>query len=75
MQMEQGIQKDTRTTKPVVKRLYTIREASIYLGRPVSAVRGLLWKGSLPFIQTGRVQYIDVRDIDSFIEQNKTKMM
>ena len=59
---------------PVVKRLYTIKEASVYLGRPVSGVRTLLWKGLLPYIQTGRVQYIDVRDIDGYVEANKKRM-
>jgi excisionase family DNA binding protein len=76
MQTEQGLQRETRISKPVVsKRLYTVAETAIYLGRPVSSVRGLLWKGLLPYIQTGRVQYIDLKDIDSYIEQNKTRMV
>jgi excisionase family DNA binding protein len=75
MQTEQGIQKDTRISKPVVKqRLYTIKEAAIVLSRPVSSVRGLIWKGLLPYIQTGRIIYVDEKDINDYIESNKVRM-
>ncbi len=56
---------------PVAKRLYTLKEASIYLGRPVFSVRTLIWNGALPVIRDGRKIYLDVCDMDSYIEKNK----
>ena len=62
-------------SNPVSKRLYNLREAAQYLGRPVSGVRTLIWNGRLPYLQEGRKQYIDLRDMDSFIEKNKATMI
>jgi hypothetical protein len=70
-----GSQKAQRMSNPVSKRLYNLREAAQYLGRPVSGVRTLIWNGRLPFLQEERKQYIDVRDLDSFIEKSKTTMV
>jgi excisionase family DNA binding protein len=57
----------------VGKRLYTPKEAAHYLGHTVPGVRALLKNGKLPFIQNGRngKQFIDIRDIDQFIEKSK----
>lgn len=55
------------------KRLMTIKEAAVYLGRPVHSVRTLIWAGALPFIKTGRVYYLDIIDLDAFIDKNKTR--
>ena len=54
------------------KRLYDLKEAGQYLGRTVWGVRELVWKGALPVVKDGRKQYIDLYDLDRFIEQNKT---
>ena len=72
---DKGLQKDARIGNPIPKRLFNLREAAQYLGRPVSGVRTLIWNGKLPFLQEGRKQYIDIRDIDSFIERCKTTMV
>jgi hypothetical protein len=69
---DKGIQKDTRIGSPTVKRLFTLKEGAGYLGRPVSGVRTLIWKGKLPYVQEGRKQYIDIRDLDLYIERTKT---
>lgn len=55
------------------KRLYTLSEAAEYLGRPVYSVRCLIWKGSLPVVKEdgSKKQYVDVCDMDQFIETNK----
>ena len=53
------------------KRLYTIPEAGIYLGRTDWSVRHLIWGGSLPSVRSGRRVHLDVRDMNAFIEQNK----
>lgn len=57
---------------PIAKRLFNLKEAALYMGRPVWGIRSLIWAGKLPYIQDGRKQFIDVRDLDSYIEQNKT---
>ena len=62
-----------RITNPVrQKRLYSIKEASIYLGRSVWALREMLWAGKMPYIKDGRRILLDINDIDSWIEKNKT---
>ena len=60
---------------PLHKRLYDLKEASIYLGRPIFSVRGLIWKGALPVIKDGRKLYLDIVDMDTYIERNKETMM
>lgn len=59
----------------VPQRLFSIEEAAQYLGRPKSSVRGLIWSGRLPYIPEGRRQYVDVRDLDQYIEKNKILML
>jgi hypothetical protein len=53
------------------KRLYTLPEGAEYLGRTVWGVRGLIWKGQLPVVQDGRRQFLDIKDLDSYIERSK----
>jgi len=55
----------------VVKRLYTIAEAAIFLGRSTWSVRRLIWRGQLPTVRAGRRVHIDVHDMNRFIESNK----
>ena len=60
---------------PLTKRLYDLKEAATYLGRPVFSVRGLIWKGALPYVKEGRRQYLDVYDMDKYIERSKETMI
>jgi excisionase family DNA binding protein len=53
------------------KRLYTVKEAAKYLGQTVWGMRTLIWNGHVPVVQTGQKQFIDVVDMDKFIERNK----
>jgi excisionase family DNA binding protein len=55
------------------KRLYDIKEAAFYLGRSVDSLRELLWAGKVPFIKDGKRIYLDVRDMDGYIEQSKQR--
>ncbi len=57
----------------ITKRLYSIKEASIYLGRTVWAVREMLWAGKLPYIKDGRRILLDIHDMESWIDKNKTQ--
>lgn len=58
------------------QRLYSVKEAALYLGRTVWGVRELIWSHELPVIQSGRggKQYIDVFDMDAWIEKNKANL-
>lgn len=54
-----------------IKRLYTLKESSFYLGRGLHGVRDLVWSGQLPVIQTGRKMFVDVQDLEAFVSKNK----
>ena len=58
---------------PLGKRLYTVKEAAMYLGRGVWGMRDLIWKGLIPAVTLdgGRKIYLDLMDLDRFIETNK----
>ncbi len=57
----------------ISKRLYSINEASIYLGRSVWALREMLWAGKLPYIKDGRRILLDILDLEKWIDQHKIK--
>ncbi len=56
---------------PLARRLYDLKAIADYLGIPVYSVRGLIWNGSLPCVRIGRRQYLDLKDVDRFIESQK----
>ncbi len=56
---------------PLPRRLYDIQAIAAYLGIPVYSVRGLIWSGALPYVRIGRRQYLDLKDVDRFIESQK----
>lgn len=66
-----GPQKAQRTSKPLEKRLYTIPEAASYLGRSPYALRSLIWAGTLPVVKENTKQWLDIVDLNHFIEVNK----
>ncbi len=72
---DKAFKKAQRTTYPLNKRLFDLKEASIYLGRPVFSVRGLIWQGKLPVIKDGRRLYLDLYDMNDYIEKNKLTMV
>ena len=65
------VQQGTAAGQPVAKRLYTVQEAAVYLGRLVWGVRELIWKGELPCVKVGRRIHIDAEDLDVFIQRHK----
>jgi len=67
---EQGITKTHGIRNPL-KRLYTIEESAVYLGRSVWSIRELIWKGEIPSVKVGRRLHVDIIDMDTFIEKNK----
>ena len=55
------------------KRLYSIKEAAVYLGRSIWAVREMLWAGKMPYIKDGKRILLDINDMNNWIEKNKTQ--
>jgi excisionase family DNA binding protein len=55
------------------KRLYSIKEASFYLGRSICALREMLWAGKLPYIKDGRRILLDIHDMNSWVDKNKVR--
>ncbi len=60
-------------TPPLARRLYDLKAISGHLGIPVHTVRELLWRGDLAYVRIGRRQYVDIKDVDDLIEQNKVR--
>ena len=58
---------------PLSRRLYDLQAIAVYLGIPVYSVRGLIWSGALPCVRIGRRQYLDLKDVDRFIESQKER--
>lgn len=54
------------------KRLYTLKEASTYLGRSVWGVRGLIWARKIPVVKDGKRMFIDILDLEKYVESNKS---
>ena len=54
-------------------RLLSVEEASVYLGRSVPALRELIWKGEIDVVRPDRRIHLDKRDLDAWIEKNKTR--
>ncbi len=59
------------TSTKEFKRLFSIPEAAVYLGRSDWPVRRLIGNGELPQIKAGRLVHVDVQDMEEFIEQHK----
>ena len=58
-------------------RLLPLKKAAEALGLTEWAMRERIWAGDIPVVRFpgGRKMYIDVRDIEKFIERNKMTFM
>ena len=54
-------------------RLLPLKDAATWLGLTVWAMRERIWAGQIPVVQFpgGRKQYIDIQDLEAFIQNNK----
>ena len=54
-------------------RLLPLKDAAQWLGLTVWAMRERIWAGQIPVVQFpgGRKQYIDIQDLEAFIQNNK----
>ena len=55
------------------KRLYSIKESAVYLGRTACAVREMLWAGKMPYVKDGKRIMIDIQDMNKWIDRNKIR--
>ena len=62
-------------SQKILKRLYSIPEAAIYLGRTDSAIREMLWAVKIPFARDGKRILIDIQDMDERIEKSKADVL
>ena len=55
-------------------RLLPLRDAAQWLGLTVWSLRERIWAGDIPVVKFpgGRKQFIDVQDLEEFIQRNKT---
>ena len=69
-----------RVNKAVVRaqgihspRLMPLKDAAQWLGLTVWAMRERIWAGQIPVVQFpgGRKMYVDVQDLEAFIQNNK----
>ena len=54
------------------KRLFSIKESSKYLGCGALTLRELIYAKRLPVVRFGKKQYLDIYDLDRFINENKS---
>ena len=40
-------------------------------GRGLYGVREMVWAGKLPVVRDGRKMFVDLKDLDAWIDQNK----
>ncbi|MBV9761910.1 MAG: helix-turn-helix domain-containing protein [Acidobacteriaceae bacterium] len=52
--------------------LLTVKQAAVYLGRSEQAVQHLIFQRELPVVRVGRRVHLDRRDLDKWIEKNKS---
>ena len=68
------IEKTQRIANPThPPRLLPLKMAAEYLGLTVWAMRERIWAGDIPVVKFpgGRKQFIDIKDIEAFIDRNK----
>jgi hypothetical protein len=54
-----------------IKRLYSIKELVTEIGATEWFWRSQIWDGQLPCVQVGRKIFVDVQDIENFINNHK----
>jgi len=65
--------KAQRIQNPVRPRLLPLKKAAELLGVTDWAMRTFIWNGVIPYVRYpgGRKMFIDVADLDRFVERNK----
>ncbi len=66
---------DNNETKGTLPRLLNIKKASLYSGIPIWGIRQLIGNEQIKFIKLGNKFYLDVQDIEEWINASKTKAL
>ena len=61
----------TNGSGTVAPRLLTVDQAAEYLGRTKTAVQHMISQRKIPVVKSDRRCFVDVRDLDRWIEDNK----
>lgn len=72
--INKGSQKAHGIEGPTCPRLLPLKAAAQYMGLSLWSLREVIWKGLIPCVKlgpSGRKVFIDVKDIEVFIERNK----
>jgi len=62
-------------SSPMAPRLLPLKEAARWLGLTVWAMRERVWNGDVPVVRFpgGRKMFIDVQDLETFVQRNKMR--
>jgi excisionase family DNA binding protein len=73
MPIQKRFKKPTSVASTTISgpRLLSLRDSANYLGAHVWAIRQMVRKREIPYIQIGRKYLIDRMDLDRFVERNK----
>ena len=68
------VAKAQRIGNPMSPRLLPLKKAAEFLGLTTWAMRERIWAGDIPVVRFpgGRKMFIDVQDMEAFIQENKT---
>jgi hypothetical protein len=66
-----------RIPNPMSPRLLPLKRAAEYIGLTTWGMRERIWAGQIPVVRFpgGRKMYVDVKDIERFIETNKERIV
>ena len=60
-----------KESKPATKRLLSIQEVKEAYGGTVWFWRSQIWARRIPVVQVGKKQWLDTKDLEKFISDNK----
>jgi excisionase family DNA binding protein len=66
-------ERSQESATPVKPRLLSVDQAAVYLGRTREAVQHMIASSKLPTVRSDRRVFIDVKDLDAWIEDNKQR--
>lgn len=56
-------------------RLLTVEQAAVYIGRTKDAIQHMIASCKLPTVRSDRRVFIDMHDLDAWIEENKQRSL
>jgi excisionase family DNA binding protein len=69
--LSQRLAEPGREGSKMRKRLLTVEEAAHYLGRTKEAMQHMIASGKLPTVKADRRVFLDIRDLDLWIDGSK----